>query len=81
MSDYDLERDKDGHVTRMLWLGQRTKLRKPLTLGLTVPPWGRIAAVLWTGGERYYHLLDKQGTVSMMPADVIEAAADAKAKP
>jgi hypothetical protein len=48
---------------------------KPLPLGTTVPLWGEVAAVLLTGGERYYHMVGKGGVVSMMPATIIEAAA------
>lgn len=48
---------------------------EPLMLGTVVKPWGKIGAVLLTDGERYYHLIDKHGMVSMMPADVVEAAA------
>ena len=34
-------------------------------------PYGHIVAVLWTG-ERYYMILDDQGTVSLMPAVAVE---------
>lgn len=41
-------------------------------LGTIVKPWGRVAAVGFTGGERYYWLIDEHETVSMMPASVVE---------
>ena len=43
-----------------------------LPLGTIVKPYGRVAAVGTTGGERYYWLIDKHGTVSMIPAVEIE---------
>lgn len=43
----------------------------PLPLGTVVKPWGKIAAVQWLG-ERYYFLVSKRGSVSMMPADLVE---------
>ncbi len=46
--------------------------KPPLEIGLTVSPYGKIAAIMLTGGERYYFLIDEVGTVSMMPASVIE---------
>jgi len=40
--------------------------------------WGVISAVGWLGeyplGERYYWMVGKHGTVSMMPADVVEVS-------
>lgn len=33
----------------------------------------KIGAVMFTEGERYFMLLDKAGTVSMMPASAIVA--------
>lgn len=44
----------------------------PLRLGTTVNPWGEIGATLLTGGERYYHLIDKRGGVSMIPGFEVE---------
>lgn len=41
-------------------------------LGTAIPPLGRIEAIASISGERYYFLIDKQGNVSMLPADVIE---------
>ncbi len=35
--------------------------------------WGEITAVGITGGERYYWLIDRDGTISMMPASTIES--------
>ena len=46
---------------------------KPLRLGKKTP-WGRISAVGLTGGERYYWMIARNGVISMMPADVVEAA-------
>jgi hypothetical protein len=37
-------------------------------IGDTIKPWGKIAAILWTGGERYYMFLDGHKTVSLIPA-------------
>lgn len=45
---------------------------KPLKIGAVVKPYGKIAAIGWLQGERYYWLIDKYGTVSMMPAFVVE---------
>lgn len=36
----------------------------------------QIRAVGITGGERYYWLTDEHGTVSMLPAIVVEARAE-----
>ena len=41
-------------------------------LGSKVKPYGYVAAVLITGEERYYLLLDKHNVVSLIPANVIE---------
>lgn len=49
------------------------KHRPVLDVGKTVKPYGKIAAIMLTGGERYYFLIDKHGVVSMIPALVIEA--------
>jgi len=40
-------------------------------LGQVVKPWGRVGAVGFVSGERYYWFL-KGNVVSMMPADVVE---------
>jgi hypothetical protein len=47
---------------------------KPLSLGTFVMPWGKVAAVGFIEGERYYWLTSHDGDVSMMPADVVEEA-------
>lgn len=47
--------------------------------GQRVNPWGEIGAVGCIHGERYYWLIDCHGTVSMMPADVVEARATGEA--
>lgn len=33
---------------------------------------GKVAAVMWTGGERYYFLIGRKGSVSMIPAGALE---------
>lgn len=43
-----------------------------INLGTIIEPWGKVAAVGITGGERYYWLINKHGTVSMIPATDIE---------
>ena len=45
--------------------------RPPIPLGTIVEPYGKVAQVGWVG-ERYYWLIDEEGTIAMMPADVIE---------
>lgn len=50
-------------------------LKPALPLGTIVEPFGRVAAVLSLGGERYYHLIDRHGNVSKMPAVDIERMA------
>jgi hypothetical protein len=51
-----------------------TPARKPRRIGEIVLPFGVIGAVGCIQGERYYWLVDKHGSVSMMPADVVEGA-------
>ena len=46
--------------------------KMPLPIGKVVKPWGKIGAILLTGGERYY-LLSKGRCVSMIPAFMVEA--------
>lgn len=44
-------------------------------IGAIVNPYGSVEAVLSTNGvprERYYHVIDEHGTVSMIPAVDIE---------
>ena len=43
----------------MLKLGSKTK-------------YGKVVGVTFTGGERYYFLMGKGGTISLLPADVLE---------
>ena len=43
----------------------------PLALGTVVPPYGKIGAILLTGGERYY-LLSEGRSVAMIPDFIIE---------
>ena len=42
----------------------------------TDTPFGKLFAIGWTGGERYYWLIDGEGTVSMMPSYVVHDAID-----
>lgn len=50
---------------------QTSERTRPLPLG-TMTEWGRISAVGFTGGERYYWITDEDGAVAMMPADFVE---------
>lgn len=43
-----------------------------IPLDVVIEPWGRIAAIGVTGGERYYWFVDKDGCVSMIPAFMVE---------
>lgn len=43
-----------------------------LRLGQRVSPYGKVAAVGTTGGERYYWFVDKWHCVSMIPANCVE---------
>lgn len=45
----------------------------PLPLG-TDTRWGKVEMVGWTGGERYYWMLDAGGGVAMIPGFVVHAA-------
>lgn len=47
----------------------------PLPLG-TKTVWGKISMIGITGGERYYWMVDKDRTVSMMPASIVEKTND-----
>lgn len=40
----------------------------------TKTQFGTIQAIQWSGGERYYFIIDRRGTVSYMPASAVEAA-------
>jgi hypothetical protein len=46
-----------------------------LTIGDTIPHYGKLIAIAngHSYGERYYFLKDKHGSISMMPASVIES--------
>lgn len=44
----------------------------PLALGTVVKPYGKIGAVMFTGGERYYMLTNGNGDTALMPWFVIE---------
>lgn len=45
-----------------------------LDIGTEVKPYGKVAAVGTTMGERYYWFVDEQGAVAMMPAIAVEPA-------
>ena len=47
------------------------KDRKIIPLG-TMTKWGKIGAVQYKNGERYYMMV-KKGSISLMPASVVEA--------
>lgn len=40
----------------------------------TETKFGEVVGITVTGGERYYFLIGKGGTVSLLPADVVESA-------
>lgn len=52
---------KAAHVPRAL----------PLLIGMEVKPYGKIGAVMFTGGERYYMMSDGSD-VALMPWFVVE---------
>lgn len=52
---------KAAHVARAL----------PLSIGTVVKPYGKIGAVMFTGGERYYMMSDGRD-VALMPWFVVE---------
>lgn len=54
-------------MSEPLLIGTKIKLR-------LLDYYYEVAAVLYTGGERYYHLTDQTGTVSMFPASLVEQA-------
>jgi hypothetical protein len=43
-----------------------------LQLGTVVKPYGKVIAIAFIGGERYYFMRDGS-SIAMMPADFIEA--------
>jgi len=45
---------------------------KIIPIGTKIKPYGVIKMVGWVG-ERYYWLIDKDNTISMMPASLIES--------
>jgi hypothetical protein len=45
-----------------------------------IEPYGRIKAIGFIGGERYYWLIDKSATVSMLPASFLEKFTSKKEK-
>ena len=54
------------------------KVSEPLELGTVVNPYGKIVAVAWITGERYYFLIAKNKSVAMMPACSLEPSASAQ---
>ena len=46
-----------------------------LALG-TATQWGRVGAVGYREGERYYFMEDRAGVVALMPAVVVEEGGD-----
>jgi hypothetical protein len=46
--------------------------QKLIPLGTTIPHYGVIGMVAWLQGERYYGIVDKFGSVALMPAVLIE---------
>lgn len=48
-----------------------TNPNPPLPLGTVVKPYGKLGAILLTGGERYY-LFSKERCVSMIPAFMVD---------
>ena len=55
------------------------ELRPPLYMGTEVPPFGRVV-MIGHPGERYYWLQDKRGTISMIPAAVLEPMHDERVR-
>ena len=47
-----------------------------LNIGDNVAHYGKVAAILWIGGERYYMLTSRKGVVSLMPASAVEPRND-----
>ena len=69
-----MERDDDAG-DRELYRQREREINGPprvYRIGWFVRPWGKITAVGVVGGERYYWLEDRRGSVSMIPADVVE---------
>ena len=50
------------------------RLVTPLDLGKWIKPWGKIAAIAFISGERYYFMRGKRGEIAMMPWSVVEIA-------
>ena len=46
-------------------------MKKIITIG-TKTDFGIVEGITFTGGERYYFIEGKFGTVSMLPANVVE---------
>lgn len=52
-----------------------SEARLPIPLGTFVMPFGKVEAITYTGGERYYMMIGHDGATALMPASVIEPAA------
>jgi hypothetical protein len=51
---------------------KETKIsRKPIPIG-TKTKWGKIQAITFSKGERYYMMVGRYGDVALMHADVVE---------
>lgn len=44
----------------------------PIPIDTVIEPWGAVVAVGISGTERMYWFKDKHGTISMIPADLVE---------
>lgn len=54
-------------------------MTKALSLG-TQTQWGNVAMIGVLSGERYYWMVDKHGSVAMMPASTVEPSLRRKPK-
>ena len=61
-------------------MSETKPLERPLRMGTVIPGYGKIGAVGFTGGERYYWLLKRNGRdVAIMPWSIVEPLAPASA--
>lgn len=58
----------------------KTTINPPIPIGSTVKPLGKVSGVAYLG-ERCYFMVDKKGTVSMMPSDVVEGSPHSTKRP
>lgn len=49
-------------------------MSQPPSIGDIVEPWGKVEAIQWDYGERYYFLVNENGDVAYLPASVVEPA-------